>query len=166
MRLDSVAGFGLLPGLAVGGNVGVWLQRVAWRVELSGRALVGETAAYPAMPAIGGRLQLFGGALRGCHVWRAGAIDLPLCLGLDAGVTRGFGFGLETANTATSWWGAVELGPALRLPLSERLTLWFEADANVPFLRSGFRVRNLGTLYTTPPAAAVVSAGIEIRVTQ
>lgn len=166
VRLDLGAGLDLLPGLALGGNVGVWLQRFGWRGELSGRAFVGEASAYPKMPAVGARLQLFGGVLRGCHLWSAGSIELPLCLGVDAGVSRGIGFGLATVNSATSWWAAVELGPALRLPLSERVAIWIEADANLPFLRSGFNVRNLGSVYTTPPVAAMGWVGCEIRLSR
>ena len=101
--------------------------------------------------------------MRGCHVWRAGPVDVPLCLGLDAGVTRGSGFGLATVNTASRWWGALESGPALTLALRKRLAIWIDVDATPPFLRAGFNVRNRGTRYTTPPVAGMVWAGCEIR---
>ena len=166
LRLAGGAGLGLLPGVARRAALSFWLQRSQWRVELAGQGYLGGDARYPQMPTVGANLELFSGLSRVCPVARAGGLEFPLCLGLELGFMRGVGFGLEIPEKSYSWWGAVVLGPALRLPVSEAVSLWFEADGVMPFLKPGFNVRNLGTLYTAAPGSARLWAGCEIRLSR
>jgi hypothetical protein len=163
LRLTAGAGLGVLPSVAGGAALALWLQRSAWRAELGGQGFWGGAARYERMPAVGAQLQLFSAVARGCPVFRGGALEFPICLGLELGVMRGEGFGVENTDSAHSWWGAVVLGPALRAPVSETLFFWLEADGAFPFLRPGFNVRNLGTLYSAGPGSARIWAGAEIR---
>lgn len=163
LRLTAGAGLGLLPSAAGGAALAFWLQRSAWRAELAGQGFWGGAARYEQLPAVGAQLQLFSAVARGCPVARAGELEFPICLGLELGAMRGEGFGVERTDTAHSWWGAVVLGPALRAPVSQALSFWLEADGAFAFLRPGFSVRNLGTLYSPGPGSARIWAGGEIR---
>jgi hypothetical protein len=163
LRLSAGAGLGLLPSVAGGAALAFWLQRSAWRAELGGQGFWGGDARYERTPAVGAQLQLFSAVARGCPVARGGGLEFPICLGLELGVMRGEGFGVEKTDTAHSFWGAVILGPALRAPVSKTLSFWLEADGAFAFLRPGFNVRNLGTLYSPGPGSARIWVGAEIR---
>jgi hypothetical protein len=166
VRLTGGAGLGLLPGVARSAALSLWLQRSRWRAELAGQGFWGDDAHDEQVPTVGARLQLLSALARGCPVARAGGVEFPLCLGLEFGFMSGAGFGLEIAEKSHSWWGSVVLGPALRLPVSGAVSLWFEADGVVPFLKPGFNIRNLGTLYTAAPGSARLWVGCEIRLSQ
>jgi hypothetical protein len=166
VRLTGGAGLGLLPGVARSAALNLWLQRSQWRAELAGQGFFGDDAHDARVPTVGARLQLFSALARGCPVARAGSVEFPLCLGLELGFMSGAGFGLEIAEKSNSWWGSVVLGPALRLPVSGAISLWFEADGVVPFLKPGFNIRNLGTLYTAAPGSARLWVGCEIRLSR
>jgi hypothetical protein len=115
------------------------------------------------MPSVGAHLQLFTGIMRGCRVPRAGDVELPICIGLEGGVMRGGGFGLERAEASSRWWGALVVTQAVNVRLSTRLSFWVEADAVGLLLRPRFYVQNLGTLYTAAPLSGRFLAGFEIR---
>jgi hypothetical protein len=166
VRVAGGGGFGLLPGVARGAALSLWVERSQWRVELAGQGYFGGDARYQQMPTVGASLNLFSGLARVCPVARASGLEFPLCVGLELGFMRGVGFGLEIPEKSNSWWGAVVLGPAFRLPVSEAVALWFEADGVAPFLRPGFNVRNLGTLYTAAPGSARLWVGCEIRLSR
>jgi hypothetical protein len=163
VRLTSGAGLGVLPSVAGGAALALWLQQSAWRAELGAYGFWGGDAHYQRMPAVGARLQLFSAVARGCPILRGGTLEFPICFGLELGVMRGEGYGVERTDSAHSWWGAVAVGPALKAPVSEIFSLWFEADGAFAFLRPGFNVRNLGSLYSAGPGSVRVWAGGEIR---
>jgi hypothetical protein len=47
--------------------------------------------------------------------------------------------------------------------LANAVALWLGAEGVFSFLRPGFNVRNLGTLYTAPPVSARIGVGCEVR---
>jgi hypothetical protein len=163
LRLTGGAALGLLPSIELGAALTLWVQKSAWRAELSGLGFGGSSAHVESMPAIGAHLQLYSGAARGCAVPRIGRAELPVCLGVELGVMRAEGFGAQMTDTSHSLWGAIAVGPALRLPVTQTVSLWLEADELVSFLRPGFNVRNLGTFYTAPAESTRIWAGCELR---
>ena len=163
LRLAGGAELGLLPSIELGAALTLWVQRSAWRGELSGVGLGGSSAHFESMPSIGAHLQLYGGAARGCAVPRIGRAELPVCLGVELGVMRAEGFGAQMTDTSHSLWGAIVVGPAFRLPVTQTVSLWLGVDELVPFLRPGFNVHNLGTFYTAPEEATRIWAGCELR---
>lgn len=166
VRLAGGAAVGLLPGIGGGAGLTLWLQHAPWRAELAGQGFWGGDAHDERLATVGAHLQLFSGSARGCRVVRAGSVEFPLCLGAELGVMHGAGFGLENTEKSNSWWAALVFGPALRLPLSDAISLWFAADGVVPLLRPGFTVRNLGTLYTAAPGSARAWVGCEFRLSR
>jgi hypothetical protein len=163
VRLTGGAELRLLPSIEQGVALTLWVQRSAWRAELSGLGFGGSSAHFESMPAIGAQLQLYSGVARGCAVPHMGQAELPICLGVELGVMRGEGFGAQMTDTSHSLWGAVAVGPALRWPITQTVSLWLEADELVSFLRPGFNVRNLGTFYTAPQESTRIWAGCELR---
>ncbi|MEA2697151.1 MAG: hypothetical protein QOI66_1422 [Myxococcales bacterium] len=163
VRAEGAVDFRLLPAAAPGAALTVWLQRSRWRAELTGRGFWGGDARFQQPPAVGAHLQLFSGASRVCAVLPARAVSLPLCLGGELGFMRGEGFGAQQNATSHSLWGAVVVGPALELPVADAVSLWLGAEGVFSFLRPGFNVRNLGTLYTAPPVSLRIGAGFEVR---
>lgn len=163
VRAEGAADFRLLPGVAPGAALTVWLQRAIWRAELTGRGFWGGDARFQQVPAVGAHLQLVSGASRVCVVLPAGAVSVPVCLGGEFGFMRGVGFGTGQNQTSRSLWGAIVLGPALQLPVANAVSLWLGAEGAFSFLQPGFNVRNLGTLYTAPPASVRMGFGAEVR---
>ena len=123
VRLTGGADLGLLPSIEQGAALTLWVQRSAWRAELSGLGFGGSSAHFESMPAIGAHLQLYSGLARGCAVPRIGRAELPVCLGFELGVMRGEGFGAQMPGTSHSLWGAIAVGPALRLPITQTVSL-------------------------------------------
>lgn len=163
VRVEGVADFRLLPAVAPGAALTVWLQRSIWRAELTGRGFWGADARFQQPPDVGAHLQLYSGASRACAVLPARAVSLPVCVGAEFGFMRGEGFGARPNETSRSLWGAVVAGPALQWPVTNTISLRLGAEGVFSFLRPGFNVRNLGTLYTAPPVSARIGAGGEVR---
>jgi hypothetical protein len=156
------AGFGPLPGVAPGLEVLGSVQLRWFRAEFGGQAFCCSDARYASPTEVGGRMQLYSGVLRGCATSNAPGPTFPVCLGVEFGFVRGEGFGAAQTETARSAWGAIVVGPALRLPLGSLVALWIEGDAVLSVLRPGFHVRNLETLYVAPSGGAQAWAGIEV----
>ena len=154
---------GLLPSIEPGAALTLWVHEKTGRAELTGLGFGGSSAHFEGMPTVGAHLQLFSGVARGCAVPRIGRAELPVCFGFELGVMRGEGFGAQMTDTSHSLWGAIAVGPALRLPVTQTVSLWLGADEVVSFLRPGFNVRNLGTFYTAPQESTRIWAGCELR---
>ena len=140
------------------------LQSPLFRVEVGAQVFGGTDARYDALPEVGAHLQLYSGLARGCATPTVGSVQFPVCVGVELGIMRGEGFGVNMAGAANSAWGALVLGPAVRVPISGGLSLWIEADAVLPVVRPGFRVRNLEALYVAPSGASRAWAGLEMLV--
>ncbi len=158
----SGAGFGPLPGVAPGVEILGSVQVRSFRAEFGGQGFCCSDARYTAQPDVGGRFQLFSGVLRGCAISSGPGLSFPVCIGALFGFARGEGFGTAETSTARSAWGAIVLGPALRMPIGLRVALWVEGDGIISFVRPGFHVRNLEALYVAPPGGAEVWAGVEV----
>ncbi|HEY0714809.1 MAG TPA: hypothetical protein VGF45_19165 [Polyangia bacterium] len=163
LRADAGADLQTLSTTAPGAALTVFAERTFLRAELSARGHFFGEARDQRVPEVGARLQLLSGASRLCAVIRTGSLSLPLCLGAEFGLMRGVGFGAQENQTDSSLWGAALLGLAGSWPITDRVSLWVGSEAVAPFLRPGFNVRNLGTLYTAPRASLRFAAGAEIR---
>jgi hypothetical protein len=162
LRAVSGAGFGPLPGVAPGLGIFGSIEARSFRVELGGQGFCCSEARYAALPDVGGRFQLMSGILRGCAMPGPGVPTFPVCLGVEFGFARADGFGTAVTETARSAFGAVVVGPALRVPIGRVVAVWLEGDAVISFVRPGFHVRNLETLYVAPSGGARAWAGVEV----
>jgi hypothetical protein len=164
VRATAGAGFGPVPGVGPAASLsGSVIWRTA-RLELGAGYFFPEIARYDSTPEVGATFSLASASLRACAVPRLDAVEIPTCAGVEAGVLRGTGFGIETVETADRPWVAFVLGPAVAVPLSEQLFLWLEGDLVLGVVRpAGYGVRNLGPLYGPEIGAARGWAGLEVR---
>jgi hypothetical protein len=163
VRVVGGMGLGPLPSATPGAGLFGSLQFSAFRLELGGAAYWGGVARYPALENVGANLQVFVAAARGCATPGSGRWTFPICGGLELGVMRGKGFGVETTDRTSGVWGGVVIGPAVQFRMTARLALWVEADAVVTLLKPEFHMRNLGTLYSPPAGGSRASAGFEVN---
>jgi hypothetical protein len=164
IRLRAVGGaeLGPLPGITPGAGLYGSVQLPSFRIELGSQAYWGGVARYAKLPTVGARLQAFSGTTRVCLTPAAGWLTVPVCGGVELGVIRGVGFGIANSETSARLWGALILGPALRLQATRNLSFWFEADAMATVLKPEFHLRNLDTLYTPAWGGSLLSAGLEV----
>ncbi len=163
LRLTGGAGVGQLPGVSGGSALYGSLQLSSFRAELGAQFYRGGDVRYAQLPNVGAHLDLYSGTVRACLTPNAGRWTFPICGGFELGVMRGEGFGVTTTQTASSLWGAVIVGPAMRLSLTRTFAFWLEADAVLPLIRPGFHVANLDTLYVAPRSGSRACAGFEVN---
>jgi hypothetical protein len=163
LRLVGDVGTGPLPGVTPGAGLYGSLQFPSFRVELGAQAFWGGVARYATPESVGADLQVFMGAARGCVTPGSGRWLFPICGGLELGMMRGQGFGVDRAGSSSGLWGGVAIGPAMQFRTSQRLSLWVEADATLTLLRPEFHIRNLPTLYAPAAGGSRASAGFELN---
>jgi len=163
LALRFVGGFALGPLPAATPGVGLYasITRRSLRAELGGEAFWGGVAHYAELPNVGAKLQLFVGSVRGCATPASGAWTFPVCAGLELGLMRANGYGVQDTKQTSGLWGGLVIGPAVQLHLTGRLSVWLETAASVTLLAPEFHMRNLDTLYTPPTAGARASVGFE-----
>lgn len=125
----TLRAFGLLGGRAA-------LLGEAWRVELGARwaapRRVVDTGAAASIDA-------WMVELRGCGVPKPGPIELPICLGVEAGLVRGLGRDpVPDPARATFAWLAPSLSVGLRWAPVERFAFGPELALVVPVTRGRF----------------------------
>jgi hypothetical protein len=100
-------------------------------------------------------------AARGCGVPRWGRLELPLCVGVEAGALEGDGVGATVRpQHARRPWVAVTAGPAIAFVPIPRLALLAGADIVVPAWRARFLV---GDELVHRPFAIGVRAGVGVE---
>ncbi len=134
-----------------------------WRAALRGTWI--PARALSIEPSGAGRFDawLLGG--RGCVVppVARGRVELPACVGVEAGVLRGQGVEpTPEPRSANQTWAALELGPGLRFVPNRWVALGVEVDLVAALLRGGFTI---GEQVVQEHASVGVRAlaGIELR---
>lgn len=153
-----------MPGVGAQAALAAGLRGHAWRVELVGMYR-GPTRVVSAVdPGVGARVRLWTIGARGCGVLRlAAVVEVPLCVGVEAGQAIGDGLGYAGAQRDAIAWAAVTVGPALVWLLRPRLALWAGLDVALPVVRGRFSAAGLGTLFTIAPVSPRAVLGIELR---
>jgi hypothetical protein len=165
IRPEAALGTGLLPGAiggAVGGAVAVFGDR-AWRIEAGGAYSFPRRAVAPSSDA-GGDFWMATGVVRGCGVFAAGPVRLPLCGGLEAGGVRGTGFGadVDTARVTQAW---VALQPSVGLMWAPRpwIALVGRLEAPLSLRRPAFHLDGIGEVHRVGAVGARGTLGLEVR---
>lgn len=145
---------------AVGLGLGLLWPRL--RVELQGTVLPPR--------AVGSvRAGLYAAAAQGCGRVGRGAVEVPLCAGLEVGAMRGQADEqLPGARARTQAWVAGLLGPGLAWHVSPRVSVWASLQVAVAILRPTF-VQGVTddptpTVLLGPPiASGRLLLGVELR---
>ena len=154
---------GAVPGPGLGIAAAAGALRRGFRGEVVGGYRFATRQAAPADPRVGGAFTRWWVGARGCGVPRLGAVELPLCAGLEGGRTVGRGIGLRDSRTsAQPWWAAVvEAGVAW--PVRPWLALTARATLAVPLLRQEFTIDGLGLVHRVGPVEGRGTLGVELR---
>jgi hypothetical protein len=148
----SAHAFGLVGGRTA-------LLGRGWRVELGARWIAPRRLGTSEAPA---RLDAWMVELRGCGVPTPGPIELPICVGFEAGAVRGRGLEpLPDPTVARFAWLAPTLSVGLRWAPVERVAFGPELALVVPLTRGTFVA---GTLEVERLAAIGGRALLELEV--
>jgi hypothetical protein len=94
--------------------------------------------------------------------WRA--LELPVCLGLDAGLMRGQGRGaLARVDVAARPLLALRIGPALAWSPVPAVALWLGIDVATAFVRPRFTIEDLGPIHTVGVLSGRLFFAVELR---
>ncbi|MFV8755210.1 hypothetical protein ACNOYE_32070 [Nannocystaceae bacterium ST9] len=165
VALGVLGGGGWGPLRAGSGSLAIELGVFGpwWRWELRGSSVLpraldtdaGRRARYDAWLI----------ATRGCLVppLAQARVELPVCLGLEAGVLRGRGIG-STPNPrgASQPWAAARIGAGLRWVPRPRFALGFEIDLLAALLRGGFTIGD-EVAQRHAPVGVRALVGVEVR---
>ena len=149
------------PTGAVGLAVGLLWPRA--RLELHATALAPRSESLSPGQVQAG---LFAGAAHGCGRLGRGALEFPLCLGLELGALRGAVRGLPGGRAAAGLWGAAVLGPGLVWHASRRRGLGVGLQLVLAPVRPGFQQGagdSARTLFTPSRASGRLWFGLELR---
>ena len=121
VRLHGGGELGAVPratgALGLAGGV-LWAR---WRLELGGLFVAPQTEARARGEA---RVGLLAATLQGCRRAGRGAVEVPLCLGIEAGGMRGEGRRVAGERSAVAGWLAILLGPGLAWHASRRWSVF------------------------------------------
>lgn len=161
VRLEGALDAGATPGVAgdVAGAVGLLRGRL--RLELHG--LYTAPRAIDRGPAAVATLARWAVGARGCGRVVQGRLEIPLCLGVEAGQWLAAGAGITVGRQqARPPWLGLLAGPGLVWSPHPRVGLGARAELVVAPLRARFTVGE-ELVYTVDPAGLRVSAGVELR---
>jgi len=154
---------GALPGAGLGIVATVGVLHRGFRGELVASRRFATQQAAAADPRVGGSFTQWWVGARGCGVPRLGAVELPLCAGLEGGQTVGRGIGLPAwRRSAQPWWAGL-LDAGLAWPVRPWLALTARATLAVPLLRQDFSIAGLGVVHRVGPVEGRGTLGVELR---
>lgn len=164
VRLQGLAELGALPGptggLALAGGL-LWPR---FRLELQATYLAPRTATTVQADV---RASLFAGALLGCARPGRGALEFPLCAGLELGGVPGVAVGPGVRATALGRWLAGVLGVGVVWRVRPRIGLWAAVQGLAAIQRPTFVLRDPGpevVLFDTDVLSARLTLGVELRI--
>lgn len=138
-----------------------------WRVELQGMFVTPQSARRTLSDgAVELRASLWAGALHGCGRLGRGAVEVPLCLGLEAGAMRGEARGWPSGRTAVQGWLAGVLGAGVAWHASARWGLWAAAQVALAPVYPRFELGDAAQavrLWSPSPASGRLLLGVEVR---
>ncbi|WP_096332698.1 hypothetical protein [Nannocystis exedens] len=162
VRLAGGAEIGGIPAYSPVAGLVLGLFRGAWRVELAG-TYAARAVTYPEPAAIGARMLVAAGAVRGCGVPRWRRLEFPVCGGLELGYVRAVACGVADPRPAGDLWIAAQLSPGLAWAPTRVLAVSLGLDILLALRRPGFHVAGLGELARAQPVGLRPMLGIEAR---
>lgn len=163
-RLGGVLEIGSLALVRGGFAIGLGFVGARWRVDIVGHYLAPRAVRrFATAPDAGVAVQQSGGGVRACLLARVGPVELPSCVGVEAGVAAARGIGLDDPQGAVLPWAAVVVGQELTWVSRHRIGVFVGVDAMLHVVRPRFRVMDLGVAASTGWVGARVSAGPLVR---
>lgn len=164
VRVGAGVGLSVLPSASADVVAAVSVMGRLWRVDVLGHyAAPTITQPFEEDPDAGARIQLGAAGLRGCVVPTVRRLELPACVGAQAGAMRADGVGLRERDTSHRPWIAVTAGQELAWVSRAGIGMWIAAEAVLVVLQPRFHVDDLGPVYEAPLAAGLLTAGPLLR---
>ncbi len=160
VRIGGVFEGGIVAGVTGGPFVGAGLAWPRWRLELHG-AYLGPRRDVRA--GVGARYEAGIVGARGCRRFFAGPIELPLCIGAEAGAVRATAIGAGRRVAHGPWVGPL-VGAALawrRRRVGVEPGLWIGADVVARAYGSAFTFGGVER-FRQSWVSARLSAGLEL----
>ncbi|MCB9752026.1 MAG: hypothetical protein H6713_18795 [Myxococcales bacterium] len=169
VQLGAGLGGGPLPsvGARVAGRVGARIRRA--RLEVTGEYWLTRPGVAELDARARGRFSLWTVGARGGYTLATRRLELPLVVGVEAGVLRGAGEELVVSRTSQQAWVAVTAAAGLSWEFVRGFGLWLEVGGALPLRRPGFAVQSdvaadeLLVVHRAAALAGVVTAGVELR---
>jgi hypothetical protein len=159
VRLGPQLEIGTLPPFGGGIDLAVGLAWRWVRLEIHGAWLWPRRASGPS--SSGGIFQLGLAGARGCARPRAGRVELPVCVGLDAGAVRVDGVNLDPARTVHGPWLSPNVGVGLSVG-GARVAFFTLLEASAAVVRPRILVGE-DTFFRSSVVAGRWLAGLELR---
>ncbi len=141
-----------------------WVGR-AQRVELGVDHWRLQPLRYAGAPAVGADIREWLATSRAClqprFFWRE-HLELPLCVGAEAGVLRSVGVGVVDARPRSDLWLALEGGVGLVWWVRDRVAVSWRIPLSVPLLRHRKHLDSFGPIYETGAVSVRLRLGIEV----
>lgn len=163
VRLHGGGELGAVPratgALGLAGGV-LWAR---WRLELAGLFLAPQTEVAARGEA---RVGLLAAALQGCRRAGRGAVEVPLCLGIEGGGMRGEGRRVAGDRSAVGGWLAVLVGSGVAWHASRRWSVFAGLQLVIAPVRPRFELGDPGQselLFRPSIVSGRLLAGVELR---
>lgn len=157
--------YGVLPGVAVGGELGGSIAFQSLRIDAAVRGLPFVGARFGGSPLLGGDIAQVVGLLRARGVGVPMAnLELAIGGGLEAGAALGTGVGLSDPRSASAPWVAIEAAAGIAWVPSPYVAVFLEIEALVPVVRPVFTVAGVGVLYRPEPIGGALRLALELRI--
>jgi hypothetical protein len=164
LRIEGGLAAGLLPEPGTTLAIAAGVRRGYVRVGAHAMLWPAQRALHPRDRTVSATLRPWAVGVHGCGGPRWKTLELPVCLGLDAGAMQGEGRGaLVRADAAVRPYLALRLGPALAWAPVPALALWLGADLSTTLLRPGFDIEALGPIHTAGWVSGRVFFAVEAR---
>lgn len=163
LRVHGGGELGAVPKPTGAAGLALGLLWPRLRLELQGTVLAPRTLSVPSGSV---RAGLFAGAVHACGRAGRGALEFPLCAGLEVGALRGEARQLSGSRAATAWWVAAVLGPGLAWHLGRRFSVWASLQLVLAPVRPDFQQgegKEAKTLFKPPVASGRLLVGVELR---
>lgn len=164
LRVEGGLAAGLLPEPGTTAAIAAGVRYGLLRVGAHAMLWPAQRALHPGDRTVSATLRPWAAGVHGCGGPRWRSLELPVCLGLDAGAMQGEGRGaLVRADAAVRPYLALRLGPALAWSPVPALALWLGADLSTTLLRPGFSIEGLGAIHSAGWVSGRVFFAVEAR---
>ena len=155
---------GVLPGASGGVGLNIAATGPRWRVEVQGSRWFPKRATFEGEPDVGADFDLWAGGARGCYVPAVGRLEIPLCVGGEAGQVRARGFGANVNLEKRSPWAAVVVAPGVVWLPRPWVGLFGGVDGFINVAQPRFTGQDRPELHRPPAVTVRALVGVEFRV--
>lgn len=163
--LAAHTSYGVLPGVAIGGELGGSIAFDPLRIDVVLRGLPLVGARFGGSALLGGDIAQIVGLVRARGVGVPTAnLELAAGGGIEAGAALGTGVGITDPRSASAPWVALEAAAGIAWVPSPYVALFLEIEALVPVVRPVFTVAGIGVLYRPEPVGGALRLALELRI--